>query len=161
MTIIGGSDGPTKIFLSGMSWLNWFGLIIVALMLIPNIIWAIRHRGEQNKCKNRTMNILEQIGRYGCMLLMVFNIGISEFGFPTPASFLVYLLSNTVLLLAYWVLWIVYAKRQTSFCTVMLAVLPTLIFLLCGVMLRHWLLVGFSVLFGVAHIYVCTHSDER
>ena len=27
------------------------------------------------------MNILEQIGRYGCMFLMIFNIGIVESGF--------------------------------------------------------------------------------
>jgi hypothetical protein len=26
-------------------------------------------------------NVLEQIGRYGCMFLMVFNIGIAEFGY--------------------------------------------------------------------------------
>lgn len=161
MTVIGGSDGPTEIFLSNMGWLNWFGLIIVVLMLAPNIIWALRHRDEQNKCKNKTMNILEQIGRYGCMFLMVFNVGIAEFGFASPASFLVYLLGSVALLLAYWVFWIVYAKKPTLFRTVMLAVLPTLIFLLCGVTLRHWLLVGFAVLFGVAHVYVSTHLREQ
>ena len=107
------------------------------------------------------MNILEQIGRYVCMFLMVFNIGIVEFGFASPAGFLVYLFGNVTLLVVYFLFWIIYAKRPTLFCTVMLAVLPTLIFLLCGVTLQYWLLVGFAVLFGVAHIYVSTHADDR
>ena len=35
-----------------------------------------------------------------------------------------------------------------------LAVLPSCIFLLSGILLRHWLLVGFAVLFAIGHIYV-------
>ena len=46
--IIGGADGPTAIFVAtSPGWINFFGLIIVVLMLIPNIIYAIRHRGEK------------------------------------------------------------------------------------------------------------------
>ena len=46
---IGGADGPTSIFLAGkldMGWLNVFGLVMVILMLIPNIIYAVKFRGE-------------------------------------------------------------------------------------------------------------------
>ena len=44
ISVIGGSDGPTSIFLAGKigtNWLNIFGLIIVALLLIPNIIYFL------------------------------------------------------------------------------------------------------------------------
>lgn len=153
MTIIGGADGPTSIFIAGrMGWLNWFGLILMALIMIPNILWAIR--GRASKCKSRVMSLLEQIGRYGCMFLMVFNVGVSEFGFPGPVNFIVYLAGNTVLLTLYFVFWIVYAKKPGGFPALMLALLPVLIFLLCGVTLRHWLLVGFAALFGAAHIFI-------
>ena len=53
-----------------MEWLNVFGLIFVALILLPNIIYAFKFRDKQNKCTNKVMNILEQAGRYGCMFLI-------------------------------------------------------------------------------------------
>ncbi len=80
ISVIGGADGPISVFLAGkigINWLNVFGLVIVVLLLIPNIIYAIKFKNQQNKCTNKAMNIIEQIGRYGCMFLMVFNIGIS------------------------------------------------------------------------------------
>lgn len=156
--MIGGADGPTSVFIAGelgnTSWLNIFGLIIVALILIPNIIYAIAVKGQKNKCKNMFMNILEQVGRYACMLLMIFNVGIAEFGFSNVVLFLAYLFGNAVLLVAYWVVWMLYFKKPSFGKQIALAVIPTAIFLLCGVTMGHWLLVIFAVVFGVAHVYV-------
>ena len=93
--IIGGADGPTVVLIEdklGMNWLNVFGLVFVVLLLIPNIIYAIKAKNKQNKCINKFMNVIEQIGRYGCMFLMIFNIGIAEFGFGSVYAFLIYLL---------------------------------------------------------------------
>ena len=90
ISIIGGADGPTSVFVAGklgMNWLNTFGLVLVILLLIPNIIYAVRVKNQKNKCTNKFMNILEQIGRYGCMFLMIFNIGIVESGFPSINAF--------------------------------------------------------------------------
>ena len=153
--IIGGADGPTAIFVSSSpSWINLFGLIFVVLLLIPNIIYAIRHKGQTNQCKNRLMNVLEQISRYGCMLLMVCNFGLMEFSFAFPSSFVLYFVGNGLLLLLYWGFWIAYAKQPSLFLAGTLAVLPTLIFLISAVSLRHWLLLAFALLFGVSHLYV-------
>ena len=162
MTIIGGADGPTSIYItSGAGWLNLFGLIIVALMLLPNILYAARHRHAENRCASRLANMAEQIGRYGCMLLMVFNIGVAELGFRSPGAFLAYLIGNVVLLLAYFVFWIVYGKKQSLLVALMLAILPTLLFLLSGLTMRHWLLVGFAMLFGAAHIYITAVNTQK
>ena len=106
------------------------------------------------------MNVLEQIGRYGCLFLMVFNIGIAEFGFASDIGFLVYLLGNGFCLAAYLAVWLRYFKKPGLSCALALAILPTLIFLLSGITLRHWLLVGNAVLFGVGHIYV-TYVNAR
>ncbi len=34
-------------------WINVFGAIIVILMLIPNIVYAIKNKDETNLCTNR------------------------------------------------------------------------------------------------------------
>jgi len=134
--------------------INLFGGIIVALMLLPNIIYAIRFRDAENKCTNKLLNILEQVGRYGSMALMVLPLGVWKFGFPSVADMLVYLIGSGALMLTYYVLWAVYFRRQTAGVSIALAVVPTLIFLFCGLALRHWLLVAFAVLFGIGHITV-------
>lgn len=137
-----------------MEWLNIFGLILVVLILVPNIIYAFKFRDQQNKCTNKIMNIIEQVGRYGCMFLMIFNIGIAEFGFASKAMFLVYLIGNAALLISYWIIWILYFKKQTYWEQLALAIIPTCLFLLSGITIQHYLLVIWSVIFGIGHIFV-------
>lgn len=162
ISIIGGADGPTTVFIAsklGMNWLNVFGLIFVVLLLIPNIIYAIKVKNQQNKCTNKFMNVIEQIGRYGCMVLMVFNIGVAEFGFRSVGAFLVYLLGNALLMLLYWIIWILYYIKFTYWKQVSLALIPACIFLLSGITMLHYMLVIFAILFGIGHIYV-THKNK-
>ena len=65
-----------------LDWFNYYGLAIMAVIMIPNIIYAITHKQDfENTYKNKTVEILEQIGRYGCFVLMVFNIPYTLFGF--------------------------------------------------------------------------------
>ncbi|MGN1155511.1 MAG: hypothetical protein ACI4TK_04985 [Agathobacter sp.] len=157
VSIIGGSDGPTSILWTGklgISWLNVFGLILVILLLIPNIIYAIKIKDQKNLCTSKLMNILEQIGRYACMFLMVFNIGIAEFGFGTVGAFLVYGIGNVLLLIAYWITWMLYFYKQTFGKQIALTVLPTCLFLLSGITMQHYLLILFGTMFGMGHIYV-------
>ena len=137
-----------------MNWLNIFGLIFVVLLLVPNIIYAVKCRDQQNKCTNKFMNILEQIGRYGCMFLMVFNIGLLEFGFASKEAFLIYLVGNAVLMASYWIIWIFYFKGPRYWMQLTLAIIPTCLFFLCGITMQHYLLVVWSVIFGAGHIYV-------
>ncbi len=159
--IIGGADGPTAVFVtSSPGWINLFGLIIVILLLIPNAIYAIKHRDAENKCTNRLMNILEQIGRYGCMLLMIFNIGIGKFAYSSVAALLIYLFGNGLLLIGYYICWALYFKKAKSSLAMAMAILPTAIFMLTGLTLRHYPLIAASIIFGIAHIYV-TRANSR
>ena len=100
------------------------------------------------------MNIVEQIGRYGCMLLMVFDIGIAEFGFGSVGAFLFYLFGNTFLLISYWIIWMLYFKNKTYSKQISLALIPACLFLLSGITMQHYLLILFSIIFGIGHIYV-------
>ena len=137
-----------------MGWLNLTGLIFVVLLLIPNIVYAIRFRGEENQCKIRSLNVLEQIGRYCSMFLMVFDIGIAGFGFSSLVAFFAYLFGNSILLLLYWITWLIFMNRQEFWSRMTLAILPTLLFLLSGITLGHILLIISALIFGVGHIGV-------
>lgn len=137
-----------------MDWINIYGLIIVILMLLPNMIYAFKNKNIQNKSQNKAMNIIEQIGRYGCMFLMVFNIGIVDFSFHSDESFASWLILTTALLLFYWIFWIIYFIAPKNFISIMLAIIPTIIFISNGLFLSHWLLMLFGIAFGVGHLYV-------
>lgn len=137
-------------------WINLFGGIIVLLMLIPNIVYALKNREERNLCTNRVMNVVEQAGRYGCIVWMWLPLLVWKFGFRSASEMLLYFLGNGVLLVAYWLVFARYMRKKTAKRALVLAVLPACIFLLSGLLLRHWLLVGFGLLFAVGHIYVTT-----
>ena len=161
MSIIGGADGPTAVFIAGklgLDWLNVFGLILVILLLIPNIVYAVKVKDQKNLCTNKFMNILEQIGRYACMFLMVFNIGIDEFGFGSVGAFFIYFIGNVLLMSSYWVIWMLYFHKQSFGRQITLAILPTCLFLLSGITMRHYLLILFGLVFGVGHVYVTSKN---
>ena len=141
-------------------WINGFGAGVVLLMLIPNIIYAIKNKGEKNLCTNRFMNGIEQVGRYTCIVLMWLPILVWEFGFVSVLEMLLYLAGNGVLLAAYWIVFLLYFKRKSRARALALAILPACIFLLSGLLLRHWLLAGFAVLFAIGHIYVTLKNAE-
>jgi hypothetical protein len=89
-------------------WINLFGMAIVLLMLIPNIIYAVRNKHEKNLCTNRFMNVTEQIGRYACIVLMWLPLLVWKFGFASEYGLILYLAGNGALLIAYWILFAIY-----------------------------------------------------
>ena len=161
--IIGGADGPTAIFVTSTlpRMLNPLGIAIILLMMVPNVIFALRHRDMENKCKNRLMNLLEQIGRYGCLVLMIICIGLDKFGFGSVEDFLIYLFGSALLLLAYFIFWILYGKSPSRKKALALAIIPCCLFLLCGVTLRQWPLVVFAVFSCVCHVCVTLSNNPK
>lgn len=142
-------------------WINAFGAGIVILLLLPNVVYAIRNRGEKNLCTNRWMNAIEQIGRYACIVLMWLPLLVWKFGFGSAFEMLLYFIGNGALLTAYWIVFALYGRKKTFGRALTLAILPSCVFLLSGLLLRHWLLVGFAVLFAVGHIFVTTKNAEH
>ena len=141
-------------------WINVFGAVIVVLILIPNIVYAIKFRGEKNLCTNRVMNLIEQIGRYACIILMWLPLLVWKFGFQSVFELLLYLSGNGALLLAYWIVFFRHMRKKSTASALTLAILPSCIFLLSGILLRHWLLAGFAVLFATGHIYVTLKNAQ-
>ncbi len=135
-------------------WINIFGAVIVILMLIPNIVYAIKNKDEKNYCTNLFMNIIEQIGRYACIVLMWLPLLVWKFGFASVFEMILYLACNGLFLAVYWITFAIYMNRKSLQLALVLAIVPACIFIFSGILLRHWLLAGFAILFAVGHIYV-------
>lgn len=132
-------------------WLSLSGGAIVAAMLLPNLLDAARGRGGENLCKNRWMNALEQIGRYGSMLFMVWPVG---GGFGSKAAWVAWTVLCLLLTAGYLIVWIPYFRHPARPLALALAILPSLIFILRGAFLRCVPLALCGALFAVGHIDV-------
>lgn len=164
-SVIGGADGPTSIFLAGkigdmgiFNWFSVFGLIIVVLMLIPNIIYAVKFRNIKESQVRRWILILEQIGRYASMFFMV--VQLIDMGFSSVNLFLIYLIGNVILLLVYWIVWILFFIKQSAGKQMALAIIPSVIFLLSGITQMYILLIISALVFGAAHIYITYKATQ-
>ncbi len=143
-------------------WINLFGAGIVVLIMIPNIIYAARQKQDETQIEvPHGLSACEQVGRYGCIILMWLPLLVWKFGFGSVEEFLIYLIGNGALLLCYYLSWMLYSRKKTLSVAMALAIIPTAIFLLSGLLLRHWLLVAFAILFGFAHctITYMTHKE--
>ncbi|MBQ7874363.1 MAG: hypothetical protein IJ306_04280 [Oscillospiraceae bacterium] len=140
--------------------INIIEAVIVWIILIPELLFSIHHPNE-NKCKNKIMNFVEQLGRYSSMILMIMPLGVWEFGFKSTEEMIIYFAANAVLLAVYIGIWVLFFKKQSFAKAMMLAVLPVLVFAFCGIILRHWLLVGSAGIFALGHFYVTVKNHKE
>lgn len=137
-----------------MTWFNYYGLIIVAIILAPNIVYALKNKGIVPQRNGKIIGIIEQIGRYGSTVFMIFNIPYTYVGFYFGMAKAVYLAVDGALVLAYIIIWIITWKKNGIGKAVLLSVLPSLIFLFSGIMLGSIPLCVFAVVFAAAHITI-------
>ncbi len=138
-----------------MNWFNSYGLVIMAIIMVPNIIYAVKNKNNSNSgYNNKAVVILEQIGRYGCFVLMIFNIPYTYFNFWFDYGLIVYLSVNGGLCLLYLIFWAICWKRQDILKALSLSVLPSCIFLFSGIVLANIPLIIFAVIFSVNHILI-------
>lgn len=144
-----------------MDWFNYYGLEIMTIIMIPNIIYAATHRGGESGYKNKAAEILEQTGRYGCMVLMIFNIPYTYFNFWFDHALTVYLCVNGGLCLAYLIFWAACRKSNGKLKALSLSVIPAVIFLFSGIALAYIPLIVFAIIFGVNHILISYKNIGR
>lgn len=137
-----------------MEWFNYLGLIFVFLLLFPNIIFAIKNRSEQNNQNNRLLEIFEQIGRYGSIVFMIFNIPFTYIGFYFSFAEAIYIIVNAMFVLSYLIIFAIMWKKSGVVKALLLSIIPSLIFIFCAVMIASIPLFIFSILFAITHILV-------
>ena len=126
----------------------------MAIIMFPNIIYAVKHKGEGSSYSNKAVEVFEQIGRYGCFAFMLFNIPYTYFNFWFDNALTVYLTVNGVLCFAYLVFWAINWNRNGKFKALSLSIIPSCVFLFSGVLLLNIPLIIFSVIFAVNHIII-------
>ena len=138
-----------------MEWFNPFGLVFITIIMIPNVVFAIRCKdGFANSYRSKTVELVEQIGRSGCFGFMIFNVPGTWFGWWSDEVFAVYLIVNALLIVLYCVLWIVCWKKNVVFKALALSIIPSVVFLFSGIMSRSILLILAALLFAPAHIFI-------
>ncbi|MEE1457250.1 MAG: hypothetical protein ACLTR8_09830 [Oscillospiraceae bacterium] len=138
-----------------MEWLNVFGLVMAAVIMIPNILFAMKCKdGFVNKWNNKSVETVEQIGRFGCFGFMIINIPGTWFGWWSDEAFAVYLVVDAVLVTLYCVIWAVCFRKSSVFRALALSIIPSVLFLFSGIMSRSILLTIAAVLFAPSHILI-------
>lgn len=144
-----------------MGWFNYYGSIAVAIILVPNIISAVFDKASfENKCKNKFLIVSEQIGRYGCMAFMIFNIPYTYFNFRFENALKIYLIVNGILLALYVLGWILFFKGRKTIKMLWLSIIPTMVFLFSGITLLSVPLILSSIAFGIGHISISYGNRE-
>ncbi len=143
-----------------MGWFNYYGLIIMLVIMIPNIVYAVKHKDDDNAAfTDKAAVIAEQIGRYGCFVFMIFNVPHTYFNFWFGHALTVYLSVNGALLLAYLIFWAVCRSSDGMLKALSLSIIPSCIFIFDGIVLANIPLAAFSVVFAVSHILIsCKNS---
>lgn len=144
------------------NWINFIGAVIILLILVPNIIYSMKNKESTPSIPNKTMTMIEQIGRYSCIVFMWLPLFTWRFSFRSIEELFAYIGGNAVLIVIYYVFWCFYFKERKISTSIVLAVVPTCIFLLSGMLLQHWILAANAILFGVGHIYITvrTHTTN-
>ncbi|MBR6085922.1 MAG: hypothetical protein IKP61_09975 [Spirochaetales bacterium] len=145
-----------------MEYINLYGLSFMAIIMIPNIVYAIKCRdGFGNRWQNKTIETLEQIGRFGCFGFMVINIPGTWFGWWSDEAFAVYLIVDSVLVFAYCILWIVLWKKNNLLRALALSIIPSVVFLFSALMSRSILLTVSALLFSPMHILFSIKNTDK
>ena len=138
-----------------MEWFNAFGLVFLVAIMIPNIIFALKQSDAfENKYRNKAAIIIEQIGRYGCIGFMIFNIPTTEPLWWPGEMLIAYLIVDTILVLIYWLIWILCRNKNNTFRALSLSIIPSVLFLFSGIMCRSLPLIISSLIFMPSHILI-------
>lgn len=145
-----------------MAWLNVFGLAFMVVIMIPNVIFAMKCKdGFENKWNHKTVALIEQIGRFGCFGFMIVNIPGTWLGWWSEAAFAVYLVVDTLLAVLYCAVWVVCWKKNNMFRALALSIVPSVLFLFSGIMSRSVLLIAASLIFAPSHILISYQNAKQ
>ena len=134
---------------------NYFGIIFIIVLMLPNIYASIfKKELFVNKFDDRLLIKLEKIGRYLCMILMVINIQDLYGGFKSVEAFVAYLGINIILLGLYYIVWFIFYKFNNIYKNMILGIIPSLMFIISGILQNNLLLIISGIVFAYAHLKI-------
>lgn len=137
-----------------LNFINVFGLLFSAVLVIPNIIYARSHNYSLDCVDNKAMLYIERIGKYCSLFLMIINIGILEQGFQSELMQKFWFIATSVLCVMYILFWISFLQNET-YCKInILTIISGIIFILSGLLQLKTLLLTFGIVYLIGQLYV-------
>lgn len=134
---------------------NCWGLIFVIIILIPNIVFAVTCKdGFENRYQNKVVEVLEQIGRFGCFFSMFILIPYMNKGYWFKSGKTVYLILGFLLAGLYCLGWLIFWKENSIRKSLYLSILPSVLFIESGIISGNALLLIFAAVFAPCHILI-------
>ena len=134
---------------------NIYGLIFVIIILFPNIIFAYSCKdGFENHYENKLVEIMEQIGRFGCFISMFLVIPFLNKGFWFKSGKIIYVAWGSVLVTLYCIGWIIFWKEDSIKKSLYLSIVPSLLFIESGIISGNFQLLVFAIIFAPCHILI-------
>lgn len=138
-----------------MRWFNVFGFILIAILMVPNMVYFTKRRKETpHKWNNKIVEIIEQIGRIGCTFFMIINIPGLWSGWGSGELLTIYLIVNTGFVVAYCLIWTMGFNRNSVSAVLALSGIPSALFLFSGIAIRYVPLIVAALIFAPSHILI-------
>ena len=143
--------------------INPFGLLFAALLLLPHILFRGLRTVTKENVPNLGMYWLDRLGRYGSLFLMSVHIGVLEKGFTEPKALMqrFWLITTAVLVLVYWLLWILFSKRNNQAAAYGIVAASAAAVMLSGILQVNTLLLTAGVVYLIGELYIVRHRDRE
>lgn len=148
---------------------SFFGLIIVILIIIPNIIYMLKFPPKnvpRNLIEpNIIYTILERTGQIGCLTLLV--ITPDNFQFKSSILLISLIMICIVIYYGLWIRYIVkgqqymYLWKPFYIIPIPLAILPIIIFLIVSILNKSILISLVTIIFAIGHITISLNNYKQ
>lgn len=145
-----------------MKWLNFYGLIFLILIMLPNIVFAATHKaGFENSYRNKYAEIFEQIGRAGCFSFIFIQLPPLVKGYYFRGAMIFYLAVGGALTLTYLAGWVLLWKENSVRKSLLLSIVPSALFLSCGAFTLNYPLLVSAAIFAPCHILISYKNAKK
>ena len=145
-----------------MKWFNFYGLIFLILIMLPNIVFAATHKsGFENSYRNKYIEVFEQIGRAGCFAFIFIQIPPLVKGFYFRGAQIFYLTIGGALTLVYLAGWVLLWKESSVRKSLLLSIVPSALFMSCGIFTLNFPLLVSAAVFAPCHIMISYKNAKR
>ncbi len=158
--------------------INPFGLLFAALLLLPHILFRGLRTVTKENVPNLGMYWLDRLGRFGSLFLMSVHTGVGRFGslflmsvhtgvlekgFTDPKELMqrFWLITTAVLVLAYWLLWVLFCKRNKKAAAYGIVAASAAAVILSGILQVNTLLFTAGVVYLIGELYIVRHRNPE
>lgn len=144
-----------------MQFFNFYGIPVISILFI---VWMIfrymdkKYRSPKDSV-NRGLKAFEQIGGFAVIFLTVCGFGIQGNGFLSDTMRNFWIVSMVFLILLHILSCVMFYRSRNHTLHMMTAILPSVIFILTGLLEQDPPLLLFAIVFAIGKIYMTAKAD--